>query len=281
MRLSTRHKIAIARIVSTLLIAGRRLGGLGPMLTARREGINWQLDLREGIDLAIYLRRFERDEIGVVGRYVRSGATVIDIGANIGFHTLLMARQVGTGGKVIAIEPTSYAFGKQEANIRLNPSLKDRVRSHQLLLVDGSGTASSLEAIYSSWPLAQGDDHHPVHLGRAMPIDQARVLTLDAFWAENDFGRVDFIKLDVDGNEASVLRGARELLLRDRPEIMLEVAPDGHEGSGFEEMIEELARAGYRLRHLRTLEDLPLDAKALRARCGVGKSMNILASVGA
>src|SRR4051812_33154439 len=110
LRLNTRMKIAIARGAFLPLIWVRSLIGLGKNAHAVRHGIRWQLDLSEGVDFSIYLLgAFEPRMIRVLRRIVLPGQTVVDIGANVGSHTLHFAEAVGTSGQVIAIEPTDWA----------------------------------------------------------------------------------------------------------------------------------------------------------------------------
>ena len=71
----------------------RTLAGKGDVGVFRRGGIVWELDLREGIDFAIYLQGgFEAATLREYGRIVRSGFVALDIGANIGSHTLPLAQ---------------------------------------------------------------------------------------------------------------------------------------------------------------------------------------------
>ena len=87
--LSTATKIRIARMLYFLLHAVRLPFGGRDQVRTRRQGINWNLDLREGIDLTIFtMGAFERDTLRALETLVRSGATVLDVGANIGAHTL-------------------------------------------------------------------------------------------------------------------------------------------------------------------------------------------------
>ena len=94
--LTTRTKIALARLIQRPLMMARRMFGQGHETIVRRRGVRWQLDLREGIDLSIYLlRAFEPSTLKAFERLVKPGMTVLDIGANIGAHTLHLARLVG------------------------------------------------------------------------------------------------------------------------------------------------------------------------------------------
>jgi len=107
----------------------------------------------EGIDFSIYLLgAFERSTVRALQKLVIPGSVVFDIGANIGAHTLGLARSVGPAGRVFAIEPSDFAFAKLKRNLALNPELESRTHAHQILL------AAEIEAllpptIYASWPL--------------------------------------------------------------------------------------------------------------------------------
>src|SRR5262245_34452280 len=110
--LTTRTKVAIARLAYSAISAVRRRVGLDHSVRVVRDGACWELDLREGIDLAIYLGLFEAGTSRALRRLVRPGAVVLDVGANIGAHTLRLAKLVGESGRVIAFEPTVYAHTK-------------------------------------------------------------------------------------------------------------------------------------------------------------------------
>jgi FkbM family methyltransferase len=239
-----------------------------------RDHLRWSLDLREGIDLSIYL--FGAFEPSVVRRYPRlvsPGDVVVDIGANVGAHTLPLARAAGGSGRVFAFEPTTWAFAKLEANLALNHSLGARVTAEHALLVSPDHRAVPAE-IYSSWPLVSGSELHALHRGMLKGTDGARAVTLDDYLAGD---RVNFVKLDVDGAEPEVLAGAAATIERSRPVMVIEMAPCAYEGSdGFERIVGFLTSRRYRLEHLRTRRPLPADPDALAARIPDGSSMNVL-----
>ncbi len=279
--LSTSGKVRIARALSALLLSGRRLLGLPPTLTVRRRGINWSLDLREGIDLAIYL--LGGFEVRTLRRYedlVRKGDVVLDIGANVGAHTLPLAHIVGPTGKVYAFEPTAYAFSKQRENIRLNPDLAPRIVARQAMLT-ATDAAALPQAVYSSWPLEAADDLHSDHHGRLMGTQGAIAASLDSCLEAAGVERVDFVKIDVDGHEMEVLQGAQSMLRNFRPKIMIELAPYVHQEKPgeFDDLVNSITALGYGLYNMATGRALPSDPAALKRLIPDMGGLNVLASV--
>jgi FkbM family methyltransferase len=278
--LSTSAKIRIARVLSALVLFSRKLAGLTPNVVARRRGVTWELNLAEGIDLAIYL--LGGFELRTLRRYetlIREGDVVLDIGANVGAHTLPLARLVGKTGRVYAFEPTRYAYTKQLANIGLNPQLAPRISAQQMMLTS-SNAAKLPPAVYSSWPLEAAEDLHAGHHGRLMATEGARPCMLDTFLAEQGVTRVDFIKIDVDGNEGTVLRGAQATLQKFKPQIMIELAPYvyGEAPHEFDDLIESITGMGYHLKDMATGRLLPKTPAALRRSIPEMGGLNALAT---
>lgn len=234
-----------------VIAVGRRLAGASHIAEAKRHGISWRLDLREGIDLAIYLLGyFEPDTVRAYRRLLKPGDTVLDIGANIGAHTLPLARCVAPHGRVVAFEPTRYAYAKLRTNVGLNPELAALIRTEQLMLTESPETVLPA-TIYSSWPVSQSRraEAHAKHQGVATDTAGARAVPLDQYLVESGINRVDFIKMDVDGYECIVLRGTLRTLRRDRPTLLMEIMPYGLEehGASLEELFTLLNPLGYRL----------------------------------
>jgi FkbM family methyltransferase len=215
---ATATKIRVARAVSATLL---RLG-FRPQRRVRRNGIAFELDLREGIDLSLFLfGSFQRNVIGSIRRFVAPDGIVIDVGANIGAVTLLAADYL-RDGHVYAFEPTDFAFAKLERNLALNPTLASRVTVLKMFVADQPGQTSDLVA-YSSWPVAgkHAGDEHPVHKGIAQAASCGQT-TIDEFVAERKLPGVSLIKVDTDGHEFSVLSGASRCLTHSRPIVIFE-----------------------------------------------------------
>jgi len=274
----TSYKLALARFIYLGVTGFRRLIGEGPLVVVNRAGFRWALDLREAIDLYIYLRgRFEPQTVAAQQGIVRTGDTVVDVGANMGAHTLWLAKFVGPSGRVIAFEPTLDAFRRLKQNIALNPDLGPRIDARQMMIVAESG--QKVEAkIYASWRADRRPppDAHHLHQGIPVSTAGAQAATLDE--AVKDAGRISLIKLDVDGHELNVLIGARATLIRDHPTIVMEYAPYTlrERGQDPNDLIRLLSGLGYRF--------FGLDGRLLQAggpggiSLPEGASINIVAA---
>ena len=210
--------------------------------------MRWDLDLTEGIDLAVYLGLYERSILRGYDRLLEAGSVAVDIGANFGAHTLQMARRVGTDGLVFAFEPTNYAFGRLQCNLELNPGLGQRVRAEQVFLC--SQPQPPPAEVFASWPVTgnRAELHHD-HGGRAVSTSNARAMRLDDWVETARPGRMDLVKLDVDGYETDVLRGSVRTLRRFRPVILMEYAPYVLSEFGVEvdDLLGLLGELGYRV----------------------------------
>ena len=280
MIIKTKRKMLLARGVQSIVMAARRLIGRGETTQVTRQGLRWELDLREGIDFSIWLLgAFEPETVRCYQRLIRSGDVVLDIGANIGAHTLHLARTVGPAGRVIAFEPTDYAFAKLTRNAALNPGLSGRIHCLQFLLGDTDQPDAPTAPLYSSWPLKDEAGLHHLHQGRLMNTSGARAHTLDTALASAGLGRLDCIKLDIDGAEVAMLRGARESLTRWHPTIVMELAPYVLEekGASLVELIALLQAYGYILTDANTGRTLAMDAALLQSLIPPGASLNVVA----
>src|ERR1700694_4896060 len=181
MILTTKTKIAMAGLVYRAIAMWRAVLGKDDCVSAERGGLKWCLDLREGIDFSIYLLgAFERSTVVTLEKLVRPGYVAFDIGANIGAHTLRLARGVGPTGRVFAFEPADSVFAKLKQNLALNPDLEKRTRAYQVWLVAEAGAPVPAE-VYASWPLQPVDDVHAQHRGRLVTAIRANRDTLDNF----------------------------------------------------------------------------------------------------
>jgi FkbM family methyltransferase len=150
-------------------------------------------------------------------KHLRPGDVVVDVGANYGLHTLLAARCVGETGKVYAFEPIPANCSLLEHHGRLNACEERILLIRQAASDTSEGTIElygAAQGLAFSASLGQKDSIQP---SLTVPVT-----TLDACLAGRA-GAIRLIKIDVEGAEGLVLRGAREILVRDRPILIVEV----------------------------------------------------------
>ncbi len=189
---------------------------------------------------------FENSEYSFVRRYLEPGMTVLDIGAHHGFYTLLASTRVGREGRVHAFEPSPreraallrHLRWNRRRNVSVNAlALGKEANTAQLFVVDQNQTGCN-----SLRPPAS-DVHESC---TPMAVD---VVTLDSWFSGRDVRSVDFVKLDVEGGELDVLKGASAFLdRRPRPVFLVEVQDVRTENWGYpaKEIISFLAVRGFR-----------------------------------
>jgi FkbM family methyltransferase len=142
----------------------------------------------------------DRKERRVLRSILRPGMTVVDVGANIGIYTRYLARLCGPNGRVVAFEPSPDNLLRLNANVRKLPN----VTIHAAAVGDRSGSIP----LYLSPHL--NVDHRTYEIGEARDRIDVPVVRLDDIFPPG--GRVDLLKVDVQGFEGAVLEGARRLM---------------------------------------------------------------------
>lgn len=156
-------------------------------------------------------------------RLVRPGSVVVDAGANVGYVTALLARWVGPEGRVHSFEPVPETFellSRAVRKLRLNQvylhplALSDAARRAEIRIpCYADGRENLYESTLESPPWLQGET-------RKVLIETTR---LDDALGEEEAARVSFIKMDVEGHEERALAGARRVLEKARPALMIEI----------------------------------------------------------
>ena len=233
-----RGRWRIGSLAYRLIDGGERVGVERAVRT--RHGFRMNLDLAEFVDRTIYCTgEWEPRETAMIAGLLRQGDVFVDVGANIGYFTLLASRAVGATGRVIAIEANPRTFAKLEANVRLNRC--DNVDLRHVAAGETPGFAAIVEREAGN---AGGDQ---VDFAAAASQTSVQVERLDRIVGER---AVRLIKLDIEGAEAKALRGATGLLERaDAPDLVFEFTPSFLEGMGDapRALIGLVERLGYRL----------------------------------
>ena len=240
----------------------------GQTRVANVDGITFVLDLSEIIDAAIFLGSYESDVKRAIDRYFREGQTALDIGANVGAHALLLAQRAGPRGRVYAFEPTDYAYRKLITNMSHNNFTN--LQAFQLALSNKEMDAQEIK-YRSSW---RSDGQQ---IDATTRVDFRR---LDIWCHAHSIDRVDFIKIDVDGEEFPILAGALSVLQVSRPTVVVEIGV-WHFRGPTPNPLSVLHQLGYRFMDAKTLRDFstPNDiyAKLAQHRAPDSISINIIA----
>jgi FkbM family methyltransferase len=199
-----------------------------PIIAGRLRG-RWWLPASRGKVLRIINGTYEREQTRLFEQHIRPGATVLDVGAHVGYYTLLAAALAGEGGRVHAFEPNPQNADFLRRHVRIN-GLR-HVRVEQAAVSDRAGTAR----------FDFGTGSGTGHLAEGGAIE-VRTIRLDDYCAEHGLTPAA-VKIDVEGAEISVLHGARQTLERHRPVIFLSThGADVHAAS-----LAFLRGLGYRL----------------------------------
>lgn len=170
----------------------------------------------------IYCNHFEKDEFSFMEHYIKPGFVVYDIGANIGLHSLYLSYMVGPNGRCYSFEPTKATFESLNENVKLNRFTN--IETLNLALSDKEEILQIYKSTngYDAWNSLGGfqkigHNQYDLENVTCIPLDRFLVLYPQV-------KHPDFIKIDTEGWELHVLRGAYNLLKNDSPLIMMEYA---------------------------------------------------------
>lgn len=162
----------------------------------------------------------EPNEMAFVDGFLKPGMVVLDAGANDGVYTLLASSRVGSAGRVWAFEPSSREFLRLSRNLALN-SISNVSSFHTAL----SDNDEELELkIAESEHSGQNTFGNFAYQIAGMEPERVSARQLDGVLRERRIDRLDLIKLDVEGAELKILRGAARTLENFRPVLLLEVS---------------------------------------------------------
>jgi FkbM family methyltransferase len=177
--------------------------------------------------------RVEPEVIAWFAKAARTGQTWLDIGANYGYTALFLANRVGPTGRVFAFEPKLSTSGYLSQTVGLN------ALSQITVIPAGLDTSETLELkpFHTNGSMAVGGN------SVAGPLETVLVARLDWLWPRisGENGRLDGVKIDVQGMELSVLRGMTGLLATYKPALIIEL----HAGVDRNALLDLIASCGY------------------------------------
>ncbi|MBK5292545.1 MAG: FkbM family methyltransferase [Acidobacteriia bacterium] len=215
--------------------------------------VDWYLDMqlciRMGNDLSkqIFIGGCnEPNEMAFLAKELKPGMTLVDAGAMEGIYTVLGARVVGANGKVYAFEPSRRERASLARNLELNRLQHVQVFEAALSDADGEGMLCVANDEHSGQNTLGGLVFDGAREVERIPVKLRR---LDTVAAAEGWTRLDFLKMDVEGAEMRLLRGAEETLSRFHPVILFEISERllEKQGANPEQLIRWLTERDYLL----------------------------------
>ncbi len=225
----------------------------GSLRFCEREGVRYCLDISDYQEWSLYFHSSVDSSLGVL-EYLSPGFVVLDIGGNIGQTAMTMALKVGNSGEVYSFEPFPGTYDKFIKNMELN----ENISNVQALNLAMGAQADKL----------QMNVKHSLNSGQNSIVRTERanveglvtvvVSTIDEFFDSVPLKRVDFIKIDVEGFEFDVLKGASHTLKTYKPLLFIELDDKNlrSQGSSAIELCNFLMSCGYCIREHGKLESL-------------------------
>jgi FkbM family methyltransferase len=187
-------------------------------------GYTLLLDKRDSLNLSIF-KTFEPFETNFFKNHIKPGDVVLDIGANIGYYSILFSRLVGDSGKVFAFEPDKENFSILTRNIASNKATN--------LVAEAAAVAAepgSLKLYHSS----DKGDQRIYDPGDGRMFYTVPAMTMDNYFQSKPTGQVQWIKMDIQGAEGYALEGMQNLIRQNKHvSIVCEFWPYGLEKSGY------------------------------------------------
>ncbi len=194
-----------------------------PAMTRAPRRSGWRLRAAHGLYRVAIRLHWAEPELNGLEAVVRPGDTVLDIGAALGMYTVPLADIVGPDGRVFSFEPQHRGV----FTVRLLRILTGARRglTRRIALGPTAGVGHIAVPFLRGFPIfghghiAEGADDGADRIHRS----STRIDTVDAWCAAHGIDHVAFIKVDVEGFEPSVIEGARAVICRDRPSLLLEI----------------------------------------------------------
>jgi len=200
-------------------------------------GVTVSLRTNQLIERWMWAGAYEPELVSLLKRTLKSGMTVLDLGANIGYFSVIAAGLVSDDGHVHAFEPMPQSF------VRLRKNLEPFhwAIAYPYAVSDVTGEVP----IHYSDKEAGWASIHPVHSREGLPCNSAvSAIRLDDWLLDNSVNRIDFIKLDIEGSELDALLGAKQMLCHFHPTIVAETKCGWHH----DEIRQLLGASGYECR---------------------------------
>jgi len=200
-------------------------------------GITMTVDISDYIGHYIYFG-FKDNSVSGLLNLVSPNITILDIGANIGFTALNMAKKSQPNGVVYAFEPDPFNFSQLKKNTSQNK---------QNVLIQNVGLGSRTDQLKLEVNTFNNRGGNRINNAASANYSVIDIIRTDDFISTNKIEKVDLVKIDVEGFEMQVLLGADQMLKKDKPVMFIELSDNNlrEQGSTAKELIQHLTNLGY------------------------------------
>lgn len=219
-------------------------------------GFKMYLDPTDALELRTN-KVFEKFETELVKKEIKNGDIVLDIGANIGYFSLVFSQVVGTNGRVFAFEPDPNNFALLKKNVEIN-NLKNVALNQKAV----SDVSKSLPLYLCEYNHAQHRIYPSPRCNETVMVD---AITIDEYLAGTEFyNRINFVKMDVEGAEYNVIEGMKKTL-KSNPnlKILCEFSPKQIREHGLkpENILDQLLKHSFKIYPITTAgkKIIPID----------------------
>jgi FkbM family methyltransferase len=208
--------------------------------------LNGMIDIKLSARFRTFPEEYEQSAFKVMGKILKPGDLVVDVGANIGLYSVAIARLVYPSGKVFSFEPASESFMALLDHVRRN-NLANMIEAYMCVIGDQPGGCIFTQDGVLGTNRIGGSKSQSKNAKTVF----REVRTLDQFFNQKRL-LPDFIKIDVEGYEMSVLKGAQEILSRKKCPILCELHPGYWETMDLDacDFIERAEKLGYHILEL-------------------------------
>lgn len=182
-----------------------------------------------------YTGEFEKCELELCDRYIRKNSVVLDVGANIGIHSIRFS-EIALDGLVFAFEPSPETFGL----LLFNANDKNNILPLNLGLSDSNSISDFYVASDNAYSSLKDTKRKNIKA-----VKKVVTFTLDGFFSHLYVKKIDFVKIDVEGLEHQVLLGMRTIIKKHKPVIFCEIYGGSSSNECPEKTINLVVRQGY------------------------------------
>ena len=189
----------------------------------KRSDLSTEDQLPGSFDNNLYfLGTYEAGTIDFIKNRLQTGHTFIDVGAHYGLMSFVASRVVGKEGRIVAVEPIRKTYKNLITNIKLNKFLN--IKSLNIALGEKNGTVK----IYTHKVNDMKSSISPrkTELNNYLTSQEVKLKTIDSIVDEMKINKVNMLKIDVEGYEMNVIKGATHTIHRDKPDLIIEYSPN-------------------------------------------------------